>query len=182
MATPTPYDQASRYLVKMCPRETLGWMMDVPQKIFAFKGWIDPKLPEELGYPDRQSDTVAEIERKDTVGPLWASILEYQSSVDSDMHYRVTDYSNKVEWHSKPTKNKSDRYSVGSIVLNLTGVQKPHRRTQWKKAGFLRDHRYRIINIETLSATSILKKVESKELPINLLGFIPLMKGSQNRL
>ncbi len=177
MATPTPYDQASRYLVKLFPHESIAWMLGISVKRFEFNDWIDSKMPEQLGYPDRQTDTVASITRKDILGPIWAIVLEYQSWIDADMYYRITDYANKIEWHFRPTKNPKDRYQVGSIVFNLTGVQKPHRRTFWKIVGFLTDRRYRIINVSTLNASKILKQVEAGKLPVNILGFIPLMKG-----
>ncbi len=59
MATPTPYDQASRYLVKLTPHLTLAWLMQESPDNFRFEGWMDRTVSERLGYPDKMSDTVA---------------------------------------------------------------------------------------------------------------------------
>ncbi len=178
MATPTPYDQASRYLVKLHPHLTLAWLMQESPDNFSFEGWVDPSIPEQLGYPDKMSDTVAILERLDVVEPTWLADTEYQSIPDSEMVYRVRDYTNKLEWKCRPPNFKrGDRYNVGAIVINLTGVQEVPSPTQWMKAGFLIHTEHRIVNMQTLTADTIMQKILSEEIPENILGFIPLMQN-----
>ncbi len=178
MATPTPYDQASRHLVKLNPHLTLAWLMQESPDNFRFEGWIDPSIPERLGYPDKMSDTVAILERLDVVEPTWLADAEYQSSPDSDMLFRVRDYTNNLQWKCRPPNaNRGDQYNVGAIVINLTGVQELPPATQWGRAGFLSRTEYRIVNLKTLNADTVMQGILSGEIPENILGFIPLMQN-----
>ncbi len=178
MATPTPYDQASRYLVKLNPHLSLAWLMQESPANFRFEGWVDPSIPERLGYPDKMSDTVAILERLDVVEPTWLADTEYQSSPDDKMVFRVRDYTNNLQWKCRPPNaNRGDQYNVGAIVINLTGVQDLPPATQWGQAGFLNRTEYRIVNMETLNADTVMQEILSGAIPENILGFIPLMQN-----
>lgn len=170
------FDQGSRYLAKLNPREFLAWRLRVPRERLGFRRWLDTRAVPFPGGTDRFGDTVAELEQPD--GEPWAIAVEFQTKPDSMMFARMLNYLAALWTDQKPDPERGSRYSVGAVVVNLTGVGRSSRNMRWPEMGFATELTVVEGNLQHESAVALLDEIASGARSRTLLPWIPLMHGA----
>jgi hypothetical protein len=177
MAAVNPYDQASRYLVRLDAAGMLAWLLGLPPKAFAFVGWLDTRSLPWPGEADRTCDTVAHLRDLGRGGLPWAVVVEFQVSPDATMFGRLLRYLGDLWTSVKASEERGDRFEVSAIVVNLTGQWDCGRDMHWPQArlrtALLEPDR----NLASMSAALVLDGVESGNVTRAVLAWIPLMQG-----
>src|SRR5262249_55657082 len=73
---PTPFDHASRGLVRRAGLPMLAWLLRVAVSSIRFERWLDTRLSLP-GWPERVCDTIAHVWREDEGGFPWAAPIEF---------------------------------------------------------------------------------------------------------
>ncbi len=178
--TENPFDKACRYLLKLEPVAMLAWLLNVAASVFQFIRWIDARRLPFPGTPDRICDTVAHIERLDDNHRPWALIAEFNIEPDPLMFGRMLAYLGLLWMEEKPSKERGDRFHLGAIQVNLTGMGDCSRSFDWPDAGLRTDLRVREINLSTLVAANVLQAIADQTAPRTVLPWIPLMQGGSD--
>jgi hypothetical protein len=170
-----PFDRASRGLVRRAGPAMLAWLLDVPLASVRFVRWLDTHLSIP-GQPERVCDLVAHVLRDDLASLPWANPVEFQVAPDGLMFGRLMVYEGMIWLQEKPAELPGDRFSLQSVVVNLTGVGKSGRTMPWKPGAgtSLEPVEW---DLEKLDARVILEQVARGEAPRGLLAWVSLMKN-----
>jgi hypothetical protein len=175
--TPTPYDQACRYLAKLEPPAFLAWLLDLPPDQLGFRGWLDARRLRFPGEPNRTCDTVAFLENVAEAGEPWAVPVEFQIEPDAEMFGRLLGYLSGLYLELRPSDNAGDRFRVGGVVVNLTGRGNSSRDMVWPAAGLATRLGVRERNLAAEDARATLDGIFAGTAPAVVLPLIPLMRG-----
>jgi hypothetical protein len=172
------YDQASRYTAKLDPAGFLGWTLNLPADGFAYRGWLDTRGVPFPGGEERTGDTVARVDNSTTHGTPWIVAVEFQIEPDSLMFGRLLNYLSGLWLAVKPDPERGSRFSVGGVVVNLTGAGSASRDFAWPSAGLRTQLTIVERNLEREPAADLLGRIGTGERPRTLLPWIPLMTGA----
>jgi hypothetical protein len=172
-----PFDQASRYLVKLDPPGLLGWLLRLSADQLRFRGWLDARRITFPGEPDRACDTVAVLEDVLRGGVPWALPVEFQIEPDPLMFGRLLGYLGPLWVELKPSEERGDRFQVGAIVVNLTGRGSTAQTMDWPEAGLLTQLGVVERNLAGEDARAVLAAIGSGQASRTVLPLIPLMQG-----
>ena len=175
--TPTPYDQACRYLAKLEPHAFVAWLLDLPSEQFRFRGWLDARRLTFPGEPDRTCDTVAFLENVGAGGEPWAVPVEFQIDPDAEMFGRLLGYLSGLYLELRPADNAGDRFRVGGVVVNLKGRGNSSRDMTWPAAGLVTRLGVRERNLASEDARATLDGILAGTVPAVVLPLISLMRG-----
>lgn len=172
-----PFDKACRYLLKLDPAAILAWLLGIKLIDMVFIRWIDTRRLPYPGQPDRTCDTVAHVERLDDNHRPWAIITEFNIEPDAIMFGRLLGYLGPLWIEEKPSKERGDRFEIGAIVVNLTGIGASSRTSVWPSAGMETRLLIRERNLADMKAADVLSQIAEGAAPRSLLPWIPLMHG-----
>ena len=79
----------------------------------------------------------------------------------------------------KPSRERGDRFQIGSIVVNLTGVGRSGHHAEWPEAKLRTIVEPVEVNLSQMDAEEILKDVAALRAPTVILPWVPLMKGGE---
>jgi hypothetical protein len=179
--TPNPYDQACRYLLRLWGLPLLAWLLRLAPEQLDFVGWLDARQVVWPGQPDRTCDTVAHLRDPHRGGLPWAAVVEFQVAPDELMFGRGLRYLGDLWVAVKPTEHKGDRFEVGLVVVNLTGVGRASRRMHLSMTRVRTLLGVEERNLASLSAKDVMRRIEAGEAPGALLAWGPLFKGGGGR-
>ena len=114
--TPNPYDQACRYLLRLCPVPLLAWLLRLAPAQIDFVEWLDTQQIPWPGQPDRTCDTVAHLRDQRRGGLPWAVVVEFQIDPDELMFGRGLSYLGELWRACKPTPHRGDRFREVGIA------------------------------------------------------------------
>jgi hypothetical protein len=170
------FDKASRYLAKLDPPAFLSWALGGS----GFREWIDTRGLPFPGDPERTGDTVAWWAEPDTGRP-WAVAVEFQTEPDPDMFGRLLEYLGGLWRTARPDRERGSRFHVGAVVLNLSGTGTASREMRLPGTGLVTHLGVVERNLASESAADLLGAIERGEHGRALLGWIPLMRGADDR-
>jgi hypothetical protein len=172
-----PFDKACRYLLKLDPVALLAWLLGLKPIEMAFVRWLDTRRLPYPGQPDRTCDTVAHVERLDDNQRPWAIVIEFNIDPDPLMFGRLLSYLGTLWIEEKPSTERGDRFEIGAIVVNLTGVGTCSRTCSWPGAGIESQLKVQERNLDILRAPEVLQQIADGTAPRSVLPWIPLMHG-----
>jgi hypothetical protein len=172
----TVYDQSSRYLLRLDELPMLHWLLGLTGEEIEFVDWAETKNLPWPGQSERTCDTVAWLRDRTCGGLPWLVVIEFQSEPDAEMFGRLLEYLGAAWRRLKPTKLPGDRFSVGAVVVNLTGTGDASRRMRLPRGRVRTDLIVQEWNMGALSADNLIKQVKSGKAPRMALPFAPLMK------
>lgn len=175
-AVSSDFDTAGRYLAKMDAAPFVAWAARLPAARFRYRDWIDARRVRFPGEGDRTCDTVAWLEEVATGAP-WAWPIEFQLRPDFDMFGRMLVYLGTLWLEQRPTDLPGDRFSLGAVVINLTGQGDGSRVMACQVNGGRVELTLVERNLAAESAADTLAGIIAGEVPEVVLGLIPLMKG-----
>jgi hypothetical protein len=177
MADVNRFDQAARYFVRTDPPAVLAWALDSAPADFRFAGWLDTRSVPFPGETDRVGDLVARVERADPPGEPWLVAVEVQIQPDPLMFGRLLEYLGRPWQAEKPSSERGDRYRLGAVVINLTGIGRASQDFEWLPTGPRTCLRVAERNPARESAADTLAAIVGGTLSPALLPLIPLMRG-----
>ena len=172
-----PFDKACRYLLKLDPLALLVWLLGLKIGEAAFIRWLDTRRLPYPGQPNRTCDTVAHVERLDDDHRPWAFVVEFNIEPDSVMFGRLLGYLGTLWIEEKPSRERGDRFEIGAVVVNLTGVGNCSRLSSWPNAGVESGLKVQERNLANFKAADILQQIADGTAPRSLLPWIPLMQN-----
>ena len=171
------FDQAARYTVKLDPNGSLSWWLRLTQELLRFRHWLDTRGIIFPGEPERTNDTVAWLADEDPAIE-WAIAIEFSHKPDVAMSSRLLVYLGHISLEKRPTDAGKERFHVGAIVVNLTGVGKTSRQMSFQQTNMQLRLHVEECNLSTWSAAETLGKIRTGELQRSLLPWIPLLHGA----
>jgi hypothetical protein len=165
------YDSASRYVIKLQPKELIRWRLrgDV-----TFRGWLDTRTVPFPGTPQRVCDTVCRCEEAD--GRPWAIPVESQTQPDADMFGRVTAYLGLLALEVRPDPEPGSRFCLAAVVFNLTGTGNTSRDFRLPRAKVRTCVKVDECDLASLDAQRVLRQIARGTVPRCVLAWIPLMQ------
>lgn len=115
------FDQAARYLIKLDPVTTLGWILPKLGSGLQFQRWLETQSISYPGESERRCDTVMELVSETGTVPPWAIVVDSQTRPDSSMMGRLLEYLALLYRILRHGPHGKDAYQVGAMLLNLTG-------------------------------------------------------------
>ena len=143
----------------------------------SFAGWTRADCPIRASQ-NRTCDTVAHVERLDDDHRPWAFVVEFNSEPDSVMFGRLFSYLGTLWIEEKPSRERGDRFEIGAVVMNLTGVGSSSRFSSWPNAGVESGLKIRERNLVEFQAADVLQQIADGRAPRSLLPWIPLMQNA----
>jgi hypothetical protein len=116
------FDKACRRMVKEAPLSFLVWLFVDFETVAKWLDWVDTRRLAFPGNPDQTGDIVFKLEALKVVGPPWAVALEFQIEPDPNMHGWLLQFLGTIFNERRPDEEKSSRYQLGAVVINLTGT------------------------------------------------------------
>jgi hypothetical protein len=171
------FDQTARPLAKKDGASFFGWALSCvkPTPRWTFGSWDDTRRLVCPGEPDRTNDLVALLRDEDRPSrPLWL-ITEIEDEPEPGIFYRTAQYEVLLGKEVNPTCSP-DGPAVVSLVLNLSGVQRPAR-LDWTWGEFGTRLAPLIVNVAEEDAGATLERIERGELGLTVLPFLALMIG-----
>jgi len=132
------------------------------------------------GEPDKVCDTVAFVEDMLRGQFPWAIVIEFQIEPDALMFGRLMIYMGQLWLEIKPSEERGDRFSIGAVVVNLTGKGKTARKMEWPETGLVTHLGIEDRNLCEMSAKATLDAIAAGEVTLAVLPFIPLMQGGDD--
>ncbi len=171
------WDQAGRFTVRLDPPVFFEWTLNLPRAEPWFRGWLDTRAVVLPGEEDRVRDTVARIADMDQNETPWAVVVEIQSSTDAEMLGRMNEYEGLLYREEKPDQESGSRYRVGGLVLNLVGRQNEIPQEQLSRTLVKSLQSPAVLNLIEQDADATLGKIETDELGLAVLPWVPLTQG-----
>jgi len=168
------YDQISRHLARQAAGALWPWLLGLPARQVRFGRYLPTQLTVP-GFPERVSDTIAELFDLEQGGRPWAVPVEFQSEPDFDMPDRLLVILGLLRLTQRPSPEVGDRYWAGAVVVNLTGSGSAERDLEWRGAGLHTLLKPRELNLAELDAGVVMDQVERGKAPCEVLALIPLM-------
>jgi hypothetical protein len=173
------YDQAARYAMKLDPAGFLCWLLAEAWPELVFTRWLDTQTIPFPGEAERRCDTVAEMVRRDGLGPHWALVAEAQTDPDPDILARLLEYVARLWRELRHGPHGRDRYLVAGTLVSLTGSGPAAEVDMILPGpgglGFRWRHGGRVLANEDAAGT--LARIEAGQLSRVLLPWVVLMRG-----
>ena len=169
------FDQAARYAVKLDPPGLLSWWLRRTPDQLRFRHWLDTRGIVFPGEKDRTNDTVAWLADADPAIE-WAVPVEFSLSPDEAMFGRLLIYLGTIWLEKRPTDAGKERYSVGALIVNLTGKGSASRKMRYADTELFVELSVVERDLETFDAAEILERIAAGELRRSVLPWIPLMR------
>ena len=93
------------------------------------------------------------------------------------MPLRLMVYLGTLGLEERPSGLRGDRFHLGAVVVNLTGIGAASQRMRWPGAGLVTQLGVRERNLATENGAATLRAVAARRAPAVVLPFIPLMRG-----
>ncbi len=94
------------------------------------------------------------------------------------MFGRLLGYLGPLWLEEKPSRERGDRFEIGAVVVNLTGVGNCSRLSSWPSAGVEIAVRIQERNLVGFRAADVLQQIAEGMAPRSLLPWIPLMQNA----
>jgi len=117
----SPYDQATRYLIRRAPLAFFPWVVSRLLPAWRFLRFLEPNTIAFPGEPERVCDTVAELARGGRARERLLADVEAQAAPHPDMLERLGEYAYRLRRELRHGRNRKGKYRVLSVPLNLTG-------------------------------------------------------------
>jgi hypothetical protein len=169
------FDQTARPVAKEDGAAFFGWVVSccVPAPGLTFLGWDDTRRLVRPGEPDRTNDLVALFRDDAHAGRQTWLVAEIEEEPGPGVFYRTAHYELLLGKEVNPSCDPGGP-AVGSLVLNLTGVQNPAR-LEWAWAGFGTRLAPFVVDVSRQDADATLGRIERGELGLTVLPFLALM-------
>ena len=174
------FDQAARYGVKINAGGQLAWLLRRTAALVRFRNWLDTRGIVFPGEKDRTNDTVAWLGDADPARE-WAIPIEFTLKPDGDMFGRLLSYLGAIRQEKRPTDVGKEYFSVGALVVNLTGVGHTSQEMGLEGTDLSLKLNVGERNLETEDAAATLAQIAHGELARCVLVWIPLMRGADER-
>ena len=171
------FDQSARPVAKEDGAAFFGWAVSccVPAPGLTFLGWDDTRRLVRPGEPDRTNDLVALFRDDGHAGRQTWLVAEIEEEPEPGVFYRTAHYELLLGKEVNPACDPAGP-AVGSLVLNLTGVQNPAR-LEWAWGGFGTRLAPFVVDVSRQDAGATLGRIERGELGLTVLPFLALMDG-----
>lgn len=171
------FDQTTRPMAKKDGASFFRWALSCfsPPPRWAFNSWDDARRLVCPGEPDRTNDLVALFQDEGRPRRAVWLITEIEDEPEPAIFYRVAQYEAALGKEVNPTCNPKGP-AVASLVLNLSGAQRPAR-VEWAWG----EHGTRlapfVLNVAHQDALATLERIERGELGLTILPLLALMHG-----
>ena len=171
------FDQTARPVAKEDGAAFFAWAVSccVPSARLTFLGWDDTRRLVRPGEPDRTNDLVALFRDDAHKGRQTWLVAEIEEEPEPGVFYRTAHYELLLGKEVNPSCDPAGP-AVGSLVLNLTGVQNPAR-LEWAWSGFGTRLAPFVVDVSRQDAEATLGRIERSELGLTVLPFLALMDG-----
>ena len=175
------FDQAAAYASKQLDAAGfLNWLLATALAEGRLRQWLDTRGIAFPGEPDRRCDTVAGLEHPHGEKPPEAIVIEFKDRARGRAALQqLAEYALRLHREVPVQPSLPDRFLVGSVLVNLTGLQEP--RVLVLKApslaGATLTFKPAIRNLETKSARATLRGIARGRLSRCVLVWVPLMRG-----
>ena len=171
------FDQTARPVAKEDGAAFFAWAVSccVPSARLTFLGWDDTRRLVRPGEPDRTNDLVALFRDDAHKGRQTWLVAEIEEEPEPGVVYRTAHYELLLGKEVNPSCDPAGP-AVGSLVLNLTGVQNPAR-LEWAWSGFGTRLAPFVVDVSRQDAEATLGRIERSELGLTVLPFLALMDG-----
>ena len=171
------FDQTARPVAKEDGAAFFAWAVSccVPAHGLTFLGWDDTRRLVRPGEPDRTNDLVALFRDDGHKGRQTWLVAEIEEEPEPGVFYRTAHYELLLGKEVNPSCDPAGP-AVGSLVLNLTGVQNPAR-LEWAWSGFGTRLAPFVVDVSRQDAEATLGRIERSELGLTVLPFLALMDG-----
>jgi hypothetical protein len=170
------FDQACRYTAKLDAIAFLCWLLHEDPTGLRFRTWLDTRTLPFPGDPERTCDTVAWLADVDPAIE-WALVLEFCLAPDEKLFGRLLVYLGQLWREKRPTDAGSERFSVGAVVVNLTGQGRTSRDMQLRQTGVRTLLGVVERNLQDEDAGALLANIAAGSTGRALLPWVPLMRG-----
>ena len=171
------FDQTARPLAKSDGAALFGWALScfTPPSGLTFLGWDDTRRLVRPGEPDRTNDLVALFRDEGHAGRQTWMVAEIEEEPEPGIFYRTGHHELLLGKEVNPSCDP-DGPAVGSVVLNLSGTQKPAR-LEWSWGAVGTRLAPFVVDVARQDAVWTLERIERGELGLTVLPFLALMDG-----
>lgn len=173
---PNRFDQASRYTAKLDAVGFLCWVLREDAAELRFRTWLDTRTLPFPGEPERTCDTVAWLADADP-SVEWAVPIEFLLEPDGAMFGRLLVYLGQLWLEKRPTEAGKERFSVGAVVVNLTGRGRTSTTMNMRQTGIRTSLEVVERNLCDEEAAAVLDAIAEGRASRCLFPWIPLMHG-----
>jgi hypothetical protein len=170
------FDQACRYGAKLDPVGLLCWLLGETPDELRFRTWLDARTVPFPGTPTRTCDTVAWLADEDPAVE-WAVPVEFTLEPDGEMFGRMLSYLGFLWREKRPTDQRGERFSVGAVVVNLTGRGRTSRDMTLRRTGIRTLLGVAERDLAAFGAAEVLDGIAAGRIARSVLMWIPLMTG-----
>ncbi len=171
------FDQTARPVAKTDGAAFFGWALSccISVPSLKFQDWDYTRRLVRPGESDRTNDLVALFRDEGHADRQTWMVAEIEEEPEPGIFYRMGHYELLLGKEVNPSCDPTGP-AVGSVVLNLTGVQKVAR-LEWTWGGFGTRLAPFIVDVSRQDAVSTLEKIERGDLGLTILPFLALMDG-----
>jgi hypothetical protein len=174
------FDQTARSVAKMNGAAFFGWTLGrygSPAPL-VFERWDDTRRLVCPGEPDRTNDLVALLHVPDHPERQVWMVVEVEVEPERGIFYRLGQYEFLLGKEVAPLADPDSEPQVGSVLLNLTGRQKPEC-LQWDLPGLPFGSRVApvLMDLAWEDASATLAAIEANLLAPPVLPWLALMRG-----
>jgi hypothetical protein len=141
-----------------------------------FRTWLDTRTLPFPGEPERTCDTVAWLAEADPAVE-WAVAVEFSLEPDGEMFGRLLIYLGQLWAEKRPTDAGRERFEVGAVVVNLTGIGRTSRTMKLRETGIETTLKMPDRNLQQQDAAALLEEIAARTTAHCWLPWIPLMHG-----
>jgi hypothetical protein len=170
------FDQASRYAAKLDAIAFLCWLLREDPAGLRFRTWLDTRTLPFPGDPERTCDTVAWLADADPAVE-WAVAVEFCLEPDEELFGRLLVYLGQLWLEKRPTDAGKERFSVGAVVVNLTGRGSTSRDMRLRQTGVRTVLGVAERNLQDEEAAPLLANITAGSMSRTLLPWVSLMRG-----
>jgi hypothetical protein len=175
---PNRFDQASRYAAKLDAVGLLCWLLREDATELRFRTWLDTRTLPFPGEPERTCDTVAWLADPDPAVE-WAIPVEFLLEPAGEMFGRMLVYLGQLWLEKRPTEAGKERFSVGAVVVNLTGRGRTSATMSLRRTGICTSFEVAERNLCDEDAAGVLEAIAEGRASRCLFPWIPLMRGGE---
>jgi hypothetical protein len=172
------HGQASRYTAKLDAVGFLCWLLREDAAELRFRTWLDTRTLPFPGELERTCDTVAWLADADPAIE-WAVPVEFSLEPIGEMFGRLLVYLGQLWLEIRPTTAGKERFSVGAVVVNLTGRGHTSATMTLRRTGIRTSVEIVERNLCDEDAASLLDAIADGGASRCLLPWIPLMHGGE---
>ncbi len=173
---PNRFDQACRYAAKLDAVGFLCWLLRESAEELRFRTWLDTRTLPFPGDPERTCDTVAWLADADAAIE-WAVPVEFALEPSGEFFGRLLVYLGQLWLEKRPTTAGGERFSVGAVVVNLTGRGHASATMSLRRTGIRTSLEVVERNLCDEDAAGLLDAIADGRTSNCMLPWIPLMHG-----